>query len=223
MITLKYEKTPPAVFISHIDLLRGMARIIRRTGYTPEFSKGFNPHMLVFFSPPLAVAVSSVCEYVTIDIKGVAADEFFDAFNRSAPQGIRAVKVFESEKSPNLAGRITSAEYFFPVKNDTDISGIVDKIKNSTVFEIEYIQKNKHVKKDVRNMIKDISAAEGGLKAVLSTGNENLRADRLLNQLKKNYGIDTEVTGIVKTAQFVNFDGKNTDVDDDLKTEGCTL
>lgn len=223
MITLKYEKTPPAVFISHIDLLRGMARIIRRTGYTPEFSKGFNPHMLVFFSPPLAVAVSSVCEYVTIDIKGVAAEEFLDAFNRSAPKGIRAVSAFESEKSPNLAGRITCSEYFFPVKNDLNLPSIVDNIENSTAYEIEYVQKNQPVKKDVRNMIKDISVAAGGLKAVLSTGNENLRADRLLDQLKKDFGLDTEVTDIVKTAQFVSINGKNINVDDDLKTEDCAL
>lgn len=48
MITLKYRKSGNAVFISHIDTLRGMVRAIRRAEINMAYSKGFNPHMLLF-------------------------------------------------------------------------------------------------------------------------------------------------------------------------------
>ncbi len=66
MLTLKYCKAGSACFISHIDLLRHVSRILRRAGITVNYSQGFNPHALVYFSPPLGVGVSSVAEYLTI-------------------------------------------------------------------------------------------------------------------------------------------------------------
>ena len=76
MITLKYRKSGNAVFISHIDTLRGMVRAIRRAEINMAYSKGFNPHMLLFFSPPLALGVNSEAEYVTADCTGMTAEEF---------------------------------------------------------------------------------------------------------------------------------------------------
>lgn len=221
MITIKYEKRNPAIYISHIDMLRGMARIIRRTGYTPEFSKGFNPHMLVFFSPPLAVGVSSLTEYVTIDIKGVDAIEFLNAFNKSAPQGIKGIASYYTEKSPNLAGNIVAADYYYPIKNGVNASLLCNQLLTCSNYVIEYMQKNELVKKDVRSMIYDAKPYNDGIVLTLATGNTNLRADRLLPRLKSDFNIDTEVTDILKIKMFLNVENKYANADDILSKEIC--
>lgn len=203
MITLKYTKSKPAVYVSHIDLLRNMVRIIRRTGIEAEFSKGFNPHMLLFFSPPIALGLKSVCEYVTADVKNVTQGEFLAAFNKCAPEGILATAAFYGVKSPNLAAKIVAADYEFAVMNPDCAAEITDYFKNANEYYIEYTQKKEQIKKEVSRQIINVSEGGRGLIFTLATGNDNLRADRLLSALKRDFGIDTDINGITKIAQYV--------------------
>lgn len=219
MITLKYEKKSPAIFVSHIDLLRTVVRIIRRTGLSPEFSQGFNPHMLLFFSPPLALGVQSECEYVTVDINGVTAKDFAAEFNKASIEGITATASFMTEKSPNLAGTIVSADYFFPTENGVCTAEIADFFAKKEDYEIEYAGKNGVVAKKVARLIYDVKKIDGGLIFRLATGNDNLRADRLCAALKKDFGLDTSVASIVKLRQFMSY-GKETAEVDGVLTEG---
>lgn len=217
MITLKYEKKYPFVYVSHIDVLRGMVRIIRRTGFIPEFSKGFNPHMLLFFSPPLAVGVASECEYVTADISGVDEKEFLEAFNKSCPAGVRATASYVTEKNPNLAGNIAASDYLFPVKDPARTAEIVSFFEKCDKYTIEFTQKKEIVEKEVRGQIKAVKPVNGGITFTLATGNDNLRADRLLAGLKKDFEIETENTDILKIAQYVAEGGGYTNADEYLK------
>ena len=103
MVVLKHVKRDSACFISHIDMLRHVSRILRRAGIPVKFSQGFNPHALVFFSPPLAVGVSSDSEYLAIDTD-MPKDEVMERYNRAVPYTISAEKAFACEKNPNLQG-----------------------------------------------------------------------------------------------------------------------
>ena len=42
---IKFSKEKDIKFISHLDLMRTIQRIIRRADLPIEYSKGFNPHM----------------------------------------------------------------------------------------------------------------------------------------------------------------------------------
>jgi len=68
VIVVKFERKFPASLISHVDLINVINRTLRRAGFDVAYSEGFNPHMLLFFSPPLPVGCESGCEYVTAQI-----------------------------------------------------------------------------------------------------------------------------------------------------------
>ena len=129
MLVLKYSKTDSACFISHIDLLRHVSRILRRADISVNYSQGFNPHALVFFSPPLGVGVSSVAEYLAID-SNMNADELLEKFNASVPATLRASEVFTCAKNPNLQGKTVCADYIF----DTPFKAL----DLSAGFEVSY-------------------------------------------------------------------------------------
>lgn len=222
MITLKYRKSGNAVFISHIDTLRGMVRAIRRAEINMAYSKGFNPHMLLFFSPPLALGISSEAEYVTADCTGMTPEEFLEAYNKACAPGFEGIECFETEKSPNLAGKIVSAEYFLPCADVEKAATAAKEVAGRTVYEATYLVKGKPETKDVRPLIHAVSAVENGLVVKLATGNTNLRADRLVNALNADFGLDVLLTDVVKTAQFVCPNGKITNADDYLKNFGET-
>ena len=63
---IKFSKGEGIKFISHLDLMRTIQRIIRRSGVPIEYSKGFNPHMALSLAQPLSVGVYSDGEYMDI-------------------------------------------------------------------------------------------------------------------------------------------------------------
>ncbi len=203
VIALKYSKCEEARFISHIDLLRHISRILLRADIPVRRSNGFNPHALVYFSPPLCLGATSFAEYLTIDTP-MAADETMQKFNAAAQKGIRAVKAYQLDKNPNLQARIVAADYIYPYPfRDIDFSHTV----------ISYTKKGEEVSEDASAKILGIQNADGALCVRLATGGVNLRPDRLLKTLEEEYGESASVTDIVKVRQFALEDGEYADVD----------
>ena len=209
MIVLKYVKTDSACFISHIDLLRHVSRILRRADISVNYSQGFNPHALVFFSSPLGVGVSSNCEYLAIDT-AMDGSEVLERFNASVPATLRAHEVFTCAKNPNLQGKTVCADYVF----DTPY-----KEFDFNRFEISYEKKGQTVKEDVSDKIYSVFDDDGKLGIRLALGNVNLRPDRILGRLNEMLSTTLSVTDICKVRQFVGVDGKPVNVDAYLKTQ----
>ena len=63
---IKFTKGADIKFIGHLDLMRTIQRIIRRSEVPIEYSKGFNPHMALSLAQPLSVGVYSDGEYMDI-------------------------------------------------------------------------------------------------------------------------------------------------------------
>ncbi len=197
MIVVKYQKKGNLCFISHIDLLRHVAKIIRRAGIPVKFSQGFNPHTLVYFSPPSVLGASSKAEYVAIDTdmdKDVAFKKFADA----CPTGMIATDVFVTEKNPNIQGIAVSADYLFDAPY-CDVN-----FKDG--FEIEYVKKGETFKEEVSSKIYAVTNVDGKLCLRLASGNTNLRPDRMLGALTKLTGQEVSLIGVEKLAQYVKVD-----------------
>ena len=63
---IKFTKGENIKFIGHLDLMRTIQRIIKRSGLPVEYSKGFNPHMSLSIAQPLSVGVYSDGEYLDL-------------------------------------------------------------------------------------------------------------------------------------------------------------
>ncbi len=203
MIVLKYQKTGSVCFISHIDLLRHMERVLRRGQIEVKFSQGFNPHPLMFFSPPLSLGVSSRAEYLSID-SDMDENDVLARYNASVPDTLKASKAFKCEKNPNLQAKVVWADYVFPTEyRDLKLDD----------FEIEYVKKGESVKENVANKIYGTFNIDGKLGLRLASGNSNLRPDRVLPKLNELLGTDMRLLDVVKVAQYVDDNGTLVDVD----------
>ena len=208
MIVLKYTKSLDARFISHIDLLKHIGRILRRAGIPVKHSQGFNPHALLFFSPPMVLGVNSYAEYVAIDTD-MSGEECFERFNHSVPDGLKAIAWFKTEKNPNIQGKSVSADYVL------DVPYFEFDYKDG--FTITYKKKDEMVQEEISKKIFGLFNADGRLGVRLASGNTNLRVDRLATGLNEKYGKDIKISTIAKIAQYVDVDGKEIDVDEYLK------
>jgi len=183
MLVVKYEKTGGAEFIPHLDTLRHLQKTIVRSRVAVEYSKGFNPHMLIFMSAPIGVGLTSECEFFFLETS-VSAGEFLNKFNAFCPGGFKATFATEVTKNPNLQAIIDGAEYFI----ECDIT---DETVKEILAAKEYFVKDKRGEiKEVRSRILNLKRGDNGLIATLSFGNDTLRADIFAESLKEKYSLN---------------------------------
>ncbi|MDR1495421.1 MAG: TIGR03936 family radical SAM-associated protein [Clostridiales Family XIII bacterium] len=112
---IKFMKTGRAVYMSHLDLQRALLRGLRRSGLTPVYSSGFNPHPKMSLALPLTLGFESLCEYLEVAIEGdqvISVDEL----NRAMPEGVVVISVdadgdANAASRKSMASRVRYAEY----------------------------------------------------------------------------------------------------------------
>ncbi len=84
---LQYAKVDRMRFLGHQDLIRLFQRAFRRATLRLDYSRGFHPHPKLRFSPPLALGVESVTEYLDFDLvdENSDADQIASRLNANLP------------------------------------------------------------------------------------------------------------------------------------------
>ena len=101
MPRLLFTKEGPAVWMSHLDLMRTLQRAFRRGGLMLKHSQGYSPHPELSIVLPLSVGVSSVCELADFELEpdcSVPVGEIAARMNPVLPAGIRVLDCYEQGK-----------------------------------------------------------------------------------------------------------------------------
>lgn len=100
-VRLVYEQTGRARWISHLDAMRTLQRVLLRAGVPIRYSEGFNPHALISILMPLSVGTESLCQIADIrlreDVDLAALPEKLTAVS---PEGLRFTDTFENGDKP---------------------------------------------------------------------------------------------------------------------------
>ncbi|MBN2379551.1 TIGR03960 family B12-binding radical SAM protein [candidate division WOR-3 bacterium] len=75
-------------YASHLDIVRAVYRMLRRSGLPIAYTEGFSPHPRVSFGFPKPVGVVSRGEYIDITLVGRAPGNLKEILDNSAPQGL---------------------------------------------------------------------------------------------------------------------------------------
>lgn len=163
-ILIKYEKGEEVRFISHLEMLRTMQRILRRCQLPLRWSKGFNPHPVMSFASATAVGTLSDDEYLDIYFDlDISINGLTEKLNAVSPVGIKFMSTDEiAEKMPSLTAMLETANYDISVYFDKkeDYNNAVNAIKG--FLEMNEIITTKRSKKgfreiDLKPMIKSMS------------------------------------------------------------------
>ncbi len=97
-ISFVFSKTKLMCYISHLDLMRLMARALRRAGIPFYLTEGFHPHPKIKFQRALKLGVSSLGEEGELALSGtIRPAEFVKKMNKQLPEGIKIEKAFFAE------------------------------------------------------------------------------------------------------------------------------
>ncbi len=109
---VRFAKTEPVRFISHLDTVRLLDRALRRAGITVAYSTGYSRHPKFSFGPPLPVGMVGLDEYFDVELVDERPAEFVELLNTHLPAGIQ---VLEAEpllsKVQSLMSLIDHADY----------------------------------------------------------------------------------------------------------------
>ncbi len=113
---LSFSRRGPAAWMSHLDQVRTLQRVLRRAGMPLRHTEGFTPRPVMGFSPALGVGVAAECEYVDAFLQGddPGPAAWLDRLNRVSMEGL----VFRSleylpEGAPSIEAWANQAVYRF--------------------------------------------------------------------------------------------------------------
>jgi len=196
---IKYTKDSEIKFIAHLDLMRTLQKIIKRSGLPVEYSKGFNPHMAVSIAQPLSVGVHSSGEYMDVVLNEELDEEYIKAkMSEKTPRGIKildVVKVIpvEGKKQSQAMAIIDAAKYTIKLKytNQEEVKKTLQDICTSPEWNIVKKSKSGEKMVNIKTLIHEfdyeVSNCELKITVLIACGSRaNLSAGLIADYMKEN-------------------------------------
>lgn len=168
-VRLWFTKTGEAAYISLLDLQRVMQRAFKRSGLPVWYTLGFNPHIYMTFSAPLALGQESLCE--SLDFKSEAEGYDWRAgearLAACLPRGIEVVRLEPARMDPS---KIAYSVYEWTVAPEKAAAAQAAFARYNAAGQVTVIKEGKRGKKkeiDLKEHLREILFKETaeGLKA----------------------------------------------------------
>lgn len=188
---LRFEKTGPLRFISHLDLTRAFHRAFHRALIPLKYSEGFSPHPKFAFALPLSVGTESVAELADFTLKAgfeIEAEKLKETLQAQMPAGIRITEIIpQGEKFSEIA--FASYSVSLPKISEENLPLLQEALKGEMILKKKN-KKGKWVEKEISGGIEkaDFSADNGFLRIdfILCASGENyLKPESVLEILKE--------------------------------------
>lgn len=201
-VRVKYAKTGPLKFISHLDVMRYFQKSIRRAGLDIAYSTGLSPHEIISFAAPMPLMLTSEAEYFDAEFNTMPShDEFVKRLNDVGTPFMRVLDAaILPEKTLNSMAAVTASSYRVTLteKGEKAIGEVFrngfPEIIHAIIAEPEMVVVKKTKKKeeptDIRPMIHELEMEEQGVYMLLAAGSKiNLRPELLLTVICERLGI----------------------------------
>ena len=192
-VRFRFKKQGSLQYISHLDLVRTMHKVIVRAKLPLWYTEGFNPKPKMIFAAPLSIGTESVCEFMDIRM-----NEYIDPAEAMA------------RINANMTSEMQITEAYYPESKFTDLKWMSYRITVSTLGlddelvdrcnsflsapSIEVQKKNSDKTTDIRPLIRSASAVKDSdlmvINAVLSADPSSfLNPEYVIKALRDGCGI----------------------------------
>lgn len=143
-LRIKFAKTDPMRFTSHLDVYRAWERTFRRAGLKLVFSQGYNPHPKIQIAAALPLGFTSQAEIIDVWLNEKRSlEQIQDELIKKIPPGIRIIDIQQTdEEETALQNRVISAEYLIElIEFPTDLEERIDALLASRTLPREWKEK----------------------------------------------------------------------------------
>ena len=199
-LRIRFKKLGRLQYISHLDLVRTMSKILVRAKLPMWYTEGFNPKPKMIFAAPLSIGAESMCEFMDVRLtKKLPPKEVIDVLNKNMTEEMQVLEAYyPTEKFTELKW----LKYTMKIRSEMDSALLAEKCNE--LFAKEQILVFKKTKSgehnvDIKPLIHTATAkADGDLVAfdlVLSADQSCfLNPEHVVTAIRGYTGILTEDT-----------------------------
>lgn len=172
-LRFKFRKGGNLQYVSHLDLVRTMHKVIVRAKLPLWYTEGFNPKPKMIFAAPLSIGTESVCEYMDLRMNEyIDPSEAMARINANMTHEMQITEAYYPESKFTdlkwMSYRITIRPAVF----SDELVDCINNALNSDVIEVQ--KKNSEDRTNIRPLIKSAVATSEGESVVI---NATLSAD----------------------------------------------
>ncbi len=188
-LRLEFEKN--IRYISHLELMKAMGKILKRAELPLKYSNGFNPHIVLSVANPIPVGVCGKSEFADFELtKDMPEEDIISKLEMASPKGIFMKKLhIDCEKSFN-----SSYKAFYEIEIKTACDEKLPDFFEKPEINVEKKAKGKIKIINLREYIYDISIQENSeslsLKCVLACGQQKNLNPMLIKKALEEEGIE---------------------------------
>lgn len=169
VLRVKFYKKGNLQYISHLDLVRTMMKVIVRAKLPLWYTEGFNPKPKLTFAAPLSIGTESMCEYMDIRLtEKIPTAIAKERLNENMTNEMQATEVYYPD------GKLTALKWLaYEITLETkDVEPeLVEKI--NSVLDSEELQILKKTKSgealvNIKPLIKSAFARAAGQRIMIS-------------------------------------------------------
>ncbi len=189
-VRIVFSKTGRARYISHLDLVRTMTRVMRRAEIPLWYTEGFNRHPYLTFAAPLPLGQEGLRETMDLRLEqDMDMTALVERINAALPEGMRALCAAPAVQK---AGALVAARY--QIDWAVDVAAL-EKLLAQPQILVEKRTKKKTMKQlDIRPAFESarLETVEGGARmtVTLPCGQENLNPTLLAGALNEQQGVE---------------------------------
>ena len=205
-VRIRFSKTGPARFVSHIDYMEILKRGMRMAGFPLTFSQGFNKREKISAGYPVPLGIESESELCDVELYDSVDDGILERLAPRLPEGIRPVSMRKIAVGRALMALISVIEY--QVKGP---SRYMDHVFGNFRACNSLIREKNHEKKEIRfedavHSWESLSSDE--LIVRLFVGRDSsVRIDECIMNISGITGEDFYLFRVIKKCQYALEDG----------------
>ena len=193
---MRFSKTDEAAYISHLDLMHCMQRVIARAQLPVWYTEGFNQHIYISIALPLSTGYSGECEFLDFNC---TADEIpadaAERMNAVMPRGLSVQEIYPLSDGGQKVREIAYSKFEITWEFDDGVpeNFCRDVEELFARDEIIILKRSKRGEKEVniKDLMKGISLEQDTdcvrAYAILGAGNTNLSPEYVTRTIIAEY------------------------------------
>lgn len=195
-LRVKFKKTGKLQYVSHLDLVRTMHKIIVRAALPLWYTEGFNPKPKMVFAAPLSIGTESMTEFVDIRlVEKIEPEEALRRLNKNMTEEMQAIAAYYPTRKLTELKWLSYTIVINTRGAGEELSQKCSKALSEDTIEITKRSKSgEDVKVNIRPLIKCANVAYDGenirISCVLSADQSAfLNPEHVIKVLKEKCGI----------------------------------
>lgn len=194
-LRIKFRKGGKLQYISHLDLVRTMHKIIIRAKLPIWYTEGFNPKPKMVFAAPLSIGTESYAEFMDVRLtERMDTEEAIRALNANMTDEMQVLEAYYPETKFTEMHWLSYTLKIRTDNADKALAEACDKALNAEKIEVLKNTKSGEALVDIRPLIRSASAVLDGeyirISAVLSSDPSTfLNPEYVIKALREKVGI----------------------------------